>query len=204
MQSLYEDHTLNVINLSNFLCFCLTSSQEPTHSKTFHSTGGATINMIVDKRKHVLCDYCGLFFAKLAQHLLQKHRSETEVQQILAMPAMKRITALGRLQNLVDFKEVVKVMVSESRERLQVRRIPRDPVRDRGEYLPCRYCYKFFPVKNLAQHIMYHCKESASSGGVKQCMMMPLKCKIKKHIAGAKRFLKDHIKKLNYGMPKYL
>ncbi|KAG5863594.1 hypothetical protein JTB14_005011 [Gonioctena quinquepunctata] len=96
----------------------------------------------INSKKTVFCYFCETSVSNFPRHLSRNHKSELEVQKILALPPLSKerkglLQALRKKGNYLTSNEVVK------------------PVKKGAEdtnYLPCTYCLGFYSARNLWRH----------------------------------------------------
>ena len=107
---------------------------------------------IYDKRNS--CFFCGKEFSKLARHLQQVHKQEPEVQKALQYKPNdpRRKEQFAKLCRMGNYNHNMSVREQKQGE-LKVARRPSSsrPVNP-SDYLPCKFCCRFFSEADLARH----------------------------------------------------
>lgn len=103
--------------------------------------------------------YCGKLDLKISRHLCRKHKDEKEIAQLPAptkgktQSQLKRGYVLDALRNEGDFLYNVEVLKDKNDKReLIVSRRPEKGVRVKMDYLPCKYCLRFYVKDELWRH----------------------------------------------------
>lgn len=104
-------------------------------------------------KKSVFCYFCETHVQHFPRHISRNHKTELEVQRILALPPLSEkrkalLYSLRKKGNYLTSNETLK------------------PVRKGAEetkYLPCTYCLGFYSARNLWRH-RKHCVENPAEG----------------------------------------
>ncbi|XP_021356135.1 uncharacterized protein LOC110452122 [Mizuhopecten yessoensis] len=110
---------------------------------------------IYDKRQ--ACYYCGQLFAKISEHLENKHKDQMEVARIIAMikGSKDRTLAWKKIRNMGNFQHNVSIMSTRDQDddnmQLIVDRRPKN-VKNLEDFLPCSFCLGFFLKGDLWRH----------------------------------------------------
>ncbi|KAJ8927562.1 hypothetical protein NQ314_019957, partial [Rhamnusium bicolor] len=100
------------------------------------------ISKTTNTKKTVFCYYCESYVLNFPRHLSRNHKTELDVQKILALPSFSKerknlLYSLRKKGNYLNSNEVSK------------------PVRkgaDASNYLPCTHCLGFYSARNLWRH----------------------------------------------------
>lgn len=124
-----------------------------------------TVNQKADRKgkndysKLHACVYCGKLDLKISRHLCRKHKDETEIAKLPAPSKIKtesqlhREHALNSLRNDGDFLYNIEVLKNKNDKReLIVSRRPEKGVHVKSDYLPCKYCLRFYVKDELWRH----------------------------------------------------
>ena len=104
-------------------------------------------------KKHS-CFYCEKEFSKIARHLEQVHKEEDGVKIALQYKSKdeKRVCQFEKLCRMGNYNHNMKVLDLDEGELKVVRRPPSNTSPNISDYLPCKYCYGFFPSDELWRH----------------------------------------------------
>ncbi|XP_033730179.1 uncharacterized protein LOC117319494 isoform X1 [Pecten maximus] len=135
----------------------VTDSQTSTGNeiKVTPVSHGMNGQRVYDKRQ--ACYYCGQLFAKISEHLENKHKDQMEVARIIAMKkgSKERTLAWKKIRNMGNFQHNVSIMSTHDQNdndlQLIVDRRPKN-VRSLKEFLPCSFCLGFFLKSELWRH----------------------------------------------------
>ncbi|KAJ8321044.1 hypothetical protein KUTeg_002631 [Tegillarca granosa] len=124
-------------------------------------------NSKVDYSKKHACLYCGKLDLKISRHLCKKHGNEKAIAQ-LAPPnqskkaQLEREHVLDSLRNEGDFLYNIDLLQNRNKdgEGLIVAKRPVAGEHEFNDYLPCKYCLKFYLKSELWRH-------------AKKCKFMP-------------------------------
>ena len=112
-----------------------------------------------DYSKVHACIYCGKLDLKISRHLCSKHKDEKEIAQLPAPSKIKKDTQIDRehtldaLRNEGDFLYNIEVLKNPNDNReLIVARRPEKGVHIKADYLPCKYCLRFYVKADLWRH----------------------------------------------------
>ncbi|XP_060083514.1 uncharacterized protein LOC132562769 [Ylistrum balloti] len=112
---------------------------------------------VYDKRQ--ACYYCGQLFAKISEHLENKHKDQMEVANVLALKkgSQSRALAWKKLRNMGNFQHNVLILSTPTHDQadddlqLIVDRRPKNAI-NMDEFLPCSFCLAFFRKRDLWRH----------------------------------------------------
>ncbi|XP_033730885.1 uncharacterized protein LOC117320396 [Pecten maximus] len=134
----------------------VTDSQTSTGNeiKVTPVSHGMNGQRVYDKRQ--ACYYCGQLFAKISEHLENKHKDQMEVARIIAMKkgSKERTLAWKKIRNMGNFQHVSIMSTHDQNDndlQLIVDRRPKN-VRSLKEFLPCSFCLGFFLKSELWRH----------------------------------------------------
>ncbi|XP_028417721.1 uncharacterized protein LOC114542174 isoform X2 [Dendronephthya gigantea] len=122
-------------------------------------------NARVYDRKHA-CTYCGQLCAKIARHLVTKHKMEEEVMSALAhkKKSSERRTILDKLRLQGDYHHNMNTLETGEGELIIVRRPGEDGKYRVEDFLPCEFCLGFFRRWDLWKH-QTSCPHKTESSG---------------------------------------
>ncbi|XP_046373724.1 pollen-specific leucine-rich repeat extensin-like protein 1 [Haliotis rufescens] len=100
------------------------------------------------------CVYCQRVYAKLPQHMEQKHKDEIEIAAILSFPpkSAERKLKWQNIRNRGNFHHNTDVLVSGQGSIIPLKRPPADSNVSAWDYLPCENCFAFLHKKDLWRH----------------------------------------------------
>ncbi|XP_028397269.1 uncharacterized protein LOC114521069 [Dendronephthya gigantea] len=121
------------------------------HSAHIKVTKKTENNARVYDRKHAFT-YCGQLCAKIARHLVTKHKMEEEVMSALAhkKKSSERRTILDKLLQ-GDYHHNMNTLETGEEELIIVRRPGEDGKYRIEDFLPCEFCLGFFRSLNMVE-----------------------------------------------------
>ncbi|XP_044752036.1 uncharacterized protein LOC123311961 [Coccinella septempunctata] len=117
---------------------------------------------VVISKKSVFCAFCESIVQNFPRHLERNHKSEHEVQALLAVPPGSK----KRKEILVSLRKKGHYLISSQKTK---------PMR-KGDmntnYLPCEYCLGFYSSRNLWRHKKTCHKNPTQGSSQKNCKSM--------------------------------
>ena len=117
-----------------------------------------------DYNKTHACYFCGKLDLKMIRHLQTKHKQEPDVARIPAMDKSNhekqnlRKRAIDKIRNVGDFNHnVAQLQLKKSGQpfsQLIVARRSKEGQHDSEDYVPCKYCLRFFVKGELWKHVV--------------------------------------------------
>lgn len=114
-----------------------------------------------DYQKLHACLYCGKRDLKISRHLLTHHQDESDVAKLPAVSKNRNSTSqrrrekeLDSLRNMGDFLYNVEQLQKKKGLPLIVARRPVGGKHTQSDYLPCKFCLRFY----LKVELWRHCK----------------------------------------------
>lgn len=108
--------------------------------------------LVRDKR--VYCLYCELLVSNFPRHLERQHALEEDVRSFITQPkkSKERLKCLELIKNKGNLYYNRKVLEQKQGSIIVGRRPKSFDEVDTNDYLPCKYCFKFFKKKKLYRH----------------------------------------------------